>query len=501
MLLGTALAPAARGAANATEYLANSLKGIPAPLRQFERESINRVTRAAGDDARTGTIPGLASQYGPEGMIADIGPNVRGQIGAIARTPGEGQTIALNALNQRAGGAPDRITGEINRTLGPEINLPQALDTIEKSSARAAKPFYDTFRETPVPFTRDLEGILNTLKNEPSVLRDARRMADLDSASGPRQFFAKIADDGSVTIDRVPSASEWDYVKRALDGLAYSSSASKNDQRVYGGLAKKITSTIDEILSPLNPSRSPWAQGRAASSDGFKLTEAMDSGRGAFSRGISPDEMAAEIAGMSRAEQAAYTLAGRQSIRDTMGNASTKWGANEDTAARKMLGSDYARQKLEILAGRQNADRLTRTLDSEAAFDATREAARGNSVTAAMTAAQKEFPNVADQSKREIGSQSAVGLGLRGIRALTDALTGGVQSERNAAIARDAAKMLTAQGSDRDAIAAALQQFRDGRAMSRAGRDSVERLLNVLGMSTRQEAIDQTNSFFPVPAR
>ena len=203
--------------------------------------------------------------------------------------------------------------------------------------------------------------------------------------------------------------------------------------------------------------------------------------------------MGNSLAGMARPEQQAYTLGARQNVRDVMGNASTKWGANDDTAARKMLGSTYARDKLEILLGPQNAQRLTGRLDTETAFDATRTAATGNSVTAAATAAQKEFPNVADKSAlgREIGAQSLFGVGLRGVRALGDALLGGAMSERKAATARDAARILTAQGVERDRLASGLMDYRNSQGMTDSGKRAIDRLLMRLAPGARPALIEE----------
>lgn len=492
-VLGGAAAPVAKGAANAAGYVADKLKGMPADLQSFTRGAVDRVSRGIGDDVTNAAdIPRLAARHGQEGMLADIGPNVQGQIGAISRTPGEGRTIALRALNDRAEGAGQRITDELNASLGPEINLPAAIKAIEQQSSAAASPLYRQFRSTPVPYTQELEGIVKQLKNEPSVLRDARRLANLDDASGERSFFAKIADDGSVSVERVPNAAEWDYIKRALDGLAYSASATKNDRRIYGNLSSKIKNEVDTILGNGDPSQSVWAHARAASSEGKGLTDALEGGQGAFSRGLSPDAMQAEISQLSQPEKLAYTLGARQSVRDTMGNAATKWGANDDTAARRMLGSDYARQKIEMLAGQQNASRLTGRLDTESAFDATREAARGNSITAAAQAAQKEFPNTVEPGARslQVGGQTVTGLTVRGLKAVADAITGGALQERQQNIARDAARILTAQGSDRDSIAQALSQYRQSKGMTQQGKQAIDRILQSLIPAPRQATID-----------
>lgn len=496
--LGAVTAPIARGAGNALGFLADKFKGVPAALSPFHRGAVDRVTRAAQDDVpNISNLPGLAGQYGPEGMIGDVGRNLQGQLGAVARTPGAGQRIALDAVNNRADGAAGRIRADTNAALGPEINLPAARDAIETAASNQARPLYDQFRQTPITYTRELEDIVDVLRNEPSVLRDARRMANLDAASGQRQFFANIANDGTVTVERVPNAAEWDYIKRALDGLAFSNSATRNDRRVYGGIAERIRGTIDHQLSPGAPEQSIWAQARGVSGDGTRITQAMDEGRTAFSKGISPDEMQATRGAYNQPEQLAYTLGARQNVRDAMGNAGTKWGANDDAAARRMLGTDYARQKLVQLAGPQNAQRLTGRLDAETAFDSTREAARGNSITAAATAAQKEFPNAVDKTaaSREIGSQSLTGLTLRGLRAVTDALTGGAISERRAAIAADAARILTAQGTSRDDIARALARYSMSRGVTQAGRDAVTDLVSVLGTSATPATVENRGAF------
>lgn len=492
-VLGGVSVPVAKGASNAIGYIADQVKGRPGALQPFTKGAVDRVSRAVGDDVpNSADIPALASRFGQEGMLADVGPNLQGQLGAIARTPGSGRTIALRSLSDRADGAGQRITDELNASLGPEINLPSALDAIDKRASSIASPLYKQFRNTPIPYTVELEGIVNQLKSEPSVLRDARRLANLDDASGKKQFFANIGDDGSVSVQRVPNAAEWDYIKRSLDGLAYSASATKNDRRVYGGLSSKIKDHIDSILGDGDPAQSVWAKARAASAEGKGLTDAVESGQGAFSRGLSPDSMSAELTQLSQPEQLAYTIGARQSVRDTMGNASTKWGANEDSAARKLLGSDYARQKLEMLAGPQNARRLTSRLDTETSFDSTREAARGNSVTAAAQAAQKEFPSAVEPGTRslQVGGQTITGLTVRGLKAVADAVSGGAIKERQQNIARDAARILTAQGSDRDSIATALMNYRQSKGMTQQGKQAIDKILQSLVPAPRQAITD-----------
>lgn len=492
--IGAAAVPVARGAAGSIGYLADKIKGIPAELQPYVRGAIDRVSRSTSADSQGNpkALPNAMADMGPEAMVADLGPNTRGQVGAVARMPGEGQTTAVNALDRRADTAGARIDQDVTQALGPKQNVPELLDRIDKHFKAQAGPLYDQFRATPIPYTPKLESIVETLKNEPSVLRDARRLANLDEASGAQQFFAKIDKDGNVNVERVPNAAEWDYIKRALDGLSYGASATGNDRRIYGGLANKIKGEIDGLLSPKDPGQSVWAQARNMSGEGKNIAEAAEAGSNAFKKNLSPDEMEWAMRDYSAPERAAYMVGARQSVRDVMGNASTKYGANPATAARTQLGSEYAQEKIAKVAPPAGAANLVKRLDTEGNFDLTREAAKGNSVTAATQAAQKEFPNVSDTSDigRNIGQRSLGGVAMEGVYRLANALTGGAMTERRASITADAAKMLTAQGVDRDAIVRGLMDYQQSQGVTQTSKDRIGRLIEGLITAPRQTAIE-----------
>jgi hypothetical protein len=493
--LGTVAPVVAKGIGNAYGAVRDYFKGVPAPLDQYSRGAVNKVVRAGNDDSvlNSGLVPKLDTM-GPEAVIGDMGPNLRGQVGALARTPGKNQATVLNTLDQRAAGAGGRISQEVDRGLGRPVDLPSAERTIDAFYKRQADPHYTQFHGTPIPYTPELERIVNVLKNEPSVLKDARRMVDMDPSPGAKSFFAKQDRQGNWVVERVPNAQEWDYIKQALDGLAHGATATKNDTRIYGHWANRIKDEVDNILSPGNPAASPWAQGRALAGEGITTGKAIDEGRQAFSKGVSPDEMRDTMRNYGPAQTAGYTLGARQNVRDIAGNASTKWGANDDSAMRSRLGSEYAREKLNMLERQPGGgDRIANRLDTETTFDKTRTAASGNSVTAAMQAAQKEFPGAVDNIDvgRSLGSQGGVGLLLRAGNKVANALTGGMINERRAAQAADAASILVNNGYDRNAVAKALVDYANSRASTAAGKATVERIAQSLLEGSRSALIDE----------
>lgn len=490
--LGVAVPVVARGVSNTLGYVADKFKGIPQSLGQFERGAVSRVSRAAADDTLTpAAYSQRVAELGPEGMLADMGQNLTSQAGAVANQPGRGQSLLTEAMTQRRMGAPGRVSTDVDTALGPRINVIDAEQRIREHYGKQAAPLYEKFRQGQVPYTRDLEAIQRTLESQPDILRKARQFAALDGTTDPRQFFANIADDGTVAIKRVPNASEWDYVKRSLDDYARNANPGSNEQRIYGNLAGKVRGAIDEALSPGAPDQSIYARARGVAGEGIGLRKSLDEGGDAFTKGLSPDQMRADLSNKSSAERLAYALGARNQVSDIMGNSATAFGANGDTAARRALGSDYAREKLALVAGDPAAERLIRRLDAETAFERTRAAVTQNSATSKRLQAQKEFPNSVDNSlPRELGQRSlASTLLFETPYRIGNAALGGALGEKRANIAADAAKILSASGVDRDRIARALLEYGQSKSTTQAGKKSIERIVRSLLEGGRQPTI------------
>jgi len=508
MAIGGAIAPAAvpiaHGVSAGVTSLANRMTPRPAALQQYERGAVDRVARAVTDDELAPQYAQQVAALGPEGMLADMGPNLQAQTSAIANTPGAGMTRVTRALQDRRDGAANRIRTDVDQALGPAANIPETIHATQQHYRQVARPHRQQFQHSPVPFTRDLEDTLTLLTHEPRVLAVAERYAAIDPAAGPRQFFARQVGNGQYEITRVPNATEWDYIKRALDGLAQRPDL--NDQRIYGTLAARVRGQVDEAISPGAPQDSVWARARALESEEFQIRDAVAQGRNAFNRDMTPDQMRAEMygvgqppaGGMSAAQLDGYRLGARDQVRTVMGTAATSHGENAAAAARSRLGSDYAREKLELVAGPQGADRLTRRLDAETVFDQTRQNVLQNSRTALRQSAQQEFPGPTTKADRmrNVGQRSGTGVVLEAGARMVNALTNGALNERRMRIARDAAEMLIAQGHARDNVANALFAVSQLQQFNRRTRQTIARLAMQVAEGTRQKTID---AFGPDP--
>lgn len=497
--LGVAAVPVARGLGNAAGYAADMFRRTPQALRGYERGAVNALARSTTDDALAAQYQQRVAELGPEGMLADMGMNLRGQAGAIANQPGAGQRQIMTALEGRRDTAAGRITADVNQALGPAANIPETVNATQQYYRQQALPHRQQFQQNPVPFTQPLDDTLQLLaQHEPAVIRAAQRMSGVDNQSGPHQWFARQMPDGSYQIERVPNASEWDYIKRALDDMARSPEA--NLRRVYGGLAARVRGQVDEALSPGAPQDSPWARARRLEAEDFQIRDAVEQGRGAFNRNLTPDQMRAELYGVGQPPQggmtppqlAGYGVGARDQVRTIMGNAATAQGENAATGARRALGSDYAREKLDIIAGPQAAGQLTRRLDAETVFDQTRQGVLGGSPTAPRLAAQAEFPNPAARQDAisQVGKKSLTGMAAEASLRLANALSGNALNERRARIASDAAEMLIAQGQARDNVANAIFAYSQTRALSRQQRMAIARLAITIAEGGRQKAIE-----------
>jgi len=502
-IVGAASVPVAHGAANLYGAAMDRFVRSPPPaLRPYERGALNRVTRSITDDGLTDVASAVNPRLlGPEGMLADVGGNTRRQAAALGSQPGKAQTTVVDALRARADGAPARITRDVDAAFGPARSLPDTLEGIRQTYAQRSGHLYDQFRQTPIPFTREVEATFDALRSTNAgqrAIRDAHQNWLIDQAArrstSPQQFFANIADDGTVSVQRVPNAAEWDYLKRALDGHANAAqrSGERNAESQFSALSRRVRDTVDEAISPGDAANSVYARARATSAEGFGLRDAIEEGRTAFSRGVTPDQMRADMVSRTAPERMAYAIGARDNVRQMMGNSATRWGANPDTAARSLLSSQNAQEKLNLIAP-QGAPSLARRIDTETAFDRTAQAVQGNSETAARAAAQAEFPGALNGpfNQSNVSQSSLFGTAMRGLTALANKASGGAINERNARISLDAARLLTAQGRDRDVLVDALLKRRQAQAITAVERERLEKIARVLMEGTRPALIDR----------
>lgn len=433
-VLGAVAPTAGKLIGSAVGSIANRVR---APGVQTPTGAQRAISRAAGSDAIDDVAARLADA-GDAAMPMDLGPNLQRQAGALAATPGRGQEIIRSAVAQRQQGAGSRIMSALDDALGGPIDTLAAADDIIAKRAAAAKPLYDAAYKKPVPFTRELEDLLK----RPTISKALSRAQTLAADEGipSPQWFASIADDGTVAIKNVPDVRQLDLTKRALDDMinAAQRSGSNNEARIFTNLKEQLVKMVDDAVPE-------YAAARKAFSGPASILDAMEQGSTLFSRQTTPAQILRDMAKMDKAQREAFQQGARAQVADIMGTA-----RNDALAARNAFSSGYNKEKLELVVGKERAGKLLRALDNEALFTRTRDVVTGNSETAARIAAQQEvgagaknpglFRNAANMRFGDV----AAGLG--------DKVFGSMRTAAQDKLNEELARILTSSGSIGEAL-------------------------------------------------
>lgn len=489
--IGTAAPVVSRALGNVASYVMDKFRPTPQLLRSYDPQAVRNVSQGAADDALfPNRYPQAVAELGREGMLADMGPNMRSQAGAIANRPGPGQRILTDNLEARRQGDPqrgmpsatDRIKADVDSGLGPAENVPVKTEALRTQANQNAQPYYDAFYKIYVDPARypQMQPIL--LRAEAAgVVQEARKSLE-------RKGFNP---DEAMNTGRF-----WDQMKRSASSMADAAKA-KNDRELatdYGNLARDIRRTVDMIITPkpYDRTQSVYYQARKLAGDGLQFEDAVQAGQKAFQKGVTPDQMGVDLAGMNQLQQEAFRVGGRDAVRTAMGNASTAFGPNADTAARKLLQSEFSKDKLAMIEKQPGgADRINRRLAAETEFADTEQQVLRNSATAKRLAAQDLYPKP-DSTKdmaRSFRQSSAGGLVAEGVFRIANILRSGASTAQAERTARDAALMLSAQGGVRDQLANALMQYGQNGAVTRRQKDAIERIAQNLMEGSRQQAI------------
>lgn len=497
-LMGFGIPLAARAVGNAARSTREYFTPQTGPLADKSRKAVRNIADAIeADPSITPANVSTATQaFGPETMVADLGNTLQGDAAMLARTP-IAKDVAADAIARRQAGAPARMEGTLNAEMGQARNLPAYISAQSKAYNANAKPFYDQFHASPVLASSNLKRIMARIPR--SAYSEAERLARAD---GIKQRFKITSVDDPMTAmtgvqgtrsERVIQGVEYDYLKRAVDDLARNAKPGSNEQRIFSNLARDLRTEIDTILSPNDPSMSPWAIARSIAGEGLEGKEAAELGSQAF--GNSPKDphlVQADLAGMSNYGKDMYREGGRNKLRQVMGRAASNFGPKGDTAARRALNSEFSRENLDQIVGPGSAGRIGNRVDAENHFAKLHDMALGNSITDTMQASrQRWMPRSKTDFASEAGKKGPTGLATEYVMRLADALIGGQIRKAEVRAALDGAKILTAQGRERDDMVNALFRLINDRKNGVVTGQKFEGLARALLEGTRAPALQQ----------
>lgn len=399
-LVGTGLGAGLGGVIGAAIPVASRLasktvsgaRRFASPQGGVGRSIVSRALEADNVSPRSAAVAiQEAEKRGVPLMLADLGSNIRGLAGSLARKPGQSRTIARNAVLARQEGQGERLRSAITRDLGPIVNPYEMSDQLVARARSAAAPLYDEAYSVPVVGTPELDDILNTPAGRQALGR-ARTIA-ANERRDPAALGFRLDADGNVVLEpTVPmtltragssggapveqrgfTTQTLDYVKRGLDDIV-EANRDPVTRRLHldeaGRAINDVRASLVNEVDKLNPA---YAKARAAYQGPAREKQAMELGRKALN--ASDQEIVRMTDGLSDSELDQFLLG----YRSAMGEAVDRRVDGGDKAA-ALLGTPRKRQALEqAFGGRANLGQFGRTLqDERQAYETYRAIATGS---------------------------------------------------------------------------------------------------------------------------
>ncbi|WP_413710664.1 hypothetical protein [Rhizobium sp. Rhizsp82] len=339
---------------------------------------LRRAVRA--DDIDPATLESRLAEMGPDAMLADLGPNLQKQAGALAGAPGRGQEIVRNALLGRSAGANARIGAAVDESFGPAVVPSEVTAGIRANQEALGQEYANVFSNAravdTAPVAEALEAQAVNLRGPAQrAVQRAREMLNIT---------------GTDTLD--PNPQTLFQTRQALDGMR----AAETDPNALRALTMARQS-VDEVLANSVPGlkevdarfaelarQSEALQRGQTVLDGKRTSPRPSELVDEVERGVQPQgEMVGPSAVPLRLSQGA-----RAELDRILGN-----NANDIAALNREIKSsgDWNRDRLATLFGQERADRLFRVLENETAFANTAKTVTGNSETFARQAAEREL--------------------------------------------------------------------------------------------------------------
>lgn len=376
------------------------------------RPTADVLSRALEADGTIGA-PGAANiaAAGPAGMVADAGPNARALLDTVIQRGGAGATDARAAIEGRAADATRGINSALDASLGRPIGIETGEAAIRQGTASARSAAYRDAYAQPIdyahPVGREIESLLSRVPG--NAFQEANRLMQVRGERS-RQILARVADDGSIALERLPDVRQLDYITRALNEVADAADGmgKLGGQTAYGNAVRELSGEIRDRLRQLVPEYNRALQTAA---EPIQARNALRFGEDYLSPSVARDEAARAVARMTHPEREALRQGIRSTIDEKLANVRAvatdpRVDARQGLDAIKALSSDAVRYKMRLALGSREADELFRQVDEFARAFELRAAVARNSATFARTSL--------DQKVKDISEPGSLGLILQG---------------------------------------------------------------------------------------
>lgn len=449
-----------------------------APYRNIPVGSQERVARGLADEFQGNIGAALArgQELGPDAMVMNLGARPAGQGITIARQPTQGMTTIRQAVADQRSRATSRVEQDWNAAVGPAVS--RYADKVQKAATQAGtSDLYEIARGRPVDpspvqsaIMRSRQSAGNDRTTRAAIDEIAEMMMDPRTGRlvrGPQGRL--VRDPGSMQL--VNDAGGLVNARRAIDtkireiGTRLTNNPADDvyqlgAQTTTGRELMNMRRAINEALHQDEQLR----QADAIFAGAENVSRAYERGRtkviGSGDNVMEPEALRAWLDNprVSLAEKEALlrgiSQRGIQNLRDIKPN------RNEGAAFGNSVASPNNLARIREAAGPRAARTVENMAKREDLFARDANRAVGNSVTSDALMGAQEFPSPGVNANYANASQVTLPGAISALAMwAANKATGGYISQRRAAIAEGAAKLLTATGEDRGRVVRELMGY------------------------------------------
>lgn len=440
-LAGGAFPLLAKGVSSGYSAIADALRGGSVAKQAGTSPEVLRMLNTALEADGTLGPRGQANMAaaGPDAMLADAGPNAKAILDTSIQRGGPGAVAAREAVSERAGNAASAITNALDQSLGSPEGIDAARAAIRQSTAKARSSAYDAAYNSAIDYADPRGQALEALikgRVPGRVIADANELMRLGGDQS-KQILAHVADDGSVTFERLPDVRQIDYITRALNQAAESGdgAGALGGQTPKGRAYQSLAGEIRDTLKGLVPE---YGKALETAADPIRRSKAVEFGSKLLSPSTTRDQVDEFARGLTGPERDAAAQGIRSRLDDLMANV-TRTVQDGDTTSREAI---KALKDLSSRANREKVEAIIGTDKAKTLFDEVDRAAKSFDLRASVADNSKTYARQATQARvDEVTAPGPVGKLLQGEplkagKSVVQALTG--QTPANVASKQDA---------------------------------------------------------------
>ena len=352
--------------------------GLSKPARQV-------IHQALGPE---GSPDGVKIRKAPDAMLVDKHPNLKKILDVADQRAGPSAASGRQAIEERAAAAGDRLTGTLDETLPTSVGKGTIERDLRAGTAAERSAAYEAAYATPIDYSsetgRTLERLVKT-RVPGSAISEANTLMRLEGAES-QQIMAHVADDGTVTFEKMPDVRQLDYISRALNDAAYSTEGGgamggmTAKQRAYSNLSRELRDTLRDAAPNYGKALETAAQP-------IQARRALEFGSEAMRANMPRDEVAYRFSQMTEPEKSFARSGVRAYLDEIVANVKRtitdpNIDARQGMVIVKDLSSDAALNKLSVFLPPQQMRKLQEVLDHATTALDLRAAIAQNSKTA-----------------------------------------------------------------------------------------------------------------------